>query len=577
MGFARGLYFCGLNIYNIIKDLPRVCLDGGQHIRLVCVCPHADLNFPTVECLCVFVVSRFAVNLVCRCNDLVQICRHPHFVCIGCRVFPLQRLRGLRPYKFIAPIFVVQDLPAVPHKAIRESFLDCLLHHRLPVFLRNTFQNILVDLDVRFSVRILSDLKPHPIRRAVAFNGSGVFFCRPQVVHRLFRVRKIGILQGLLLRLGKVLGVQRRPVLRVFVQNFLCLADDAVQKLLHRVHGLGNGTCLARILFRLFPLEPCPSGHILHGLKNAAPAFRHQLFRRLFIGQVLGCIILHLVPDHAVHLLIACALCHVLQRHVHQRLCALCVQSVVPVKVLVQDRAEHILAPVSKIDLCRFGVNARLCQLAGCAVRSPQHALQNGIRAGARCVQPDQLGRQLVRRPQAAFPDHPALAAGALAAKRTAQPACRFGLALPLRPRCLQSLPAAGLLHNVVCKGRQSAGAARQLHRLVKGLYPLHLSKPVHAARRRGIPVKVCNAVRHHPADGLARAPAHLPPAQLPLYAALLFGQALLPQSVGFPQRAALGRVCFPGLYRLHSFHTFPGLFHVDLSIPLWYSSSSRG
>ena len=266
--------------------------------------------------------------------------------------------------------------------------------------------------------------------------------------------------------------MQRRRVLRVFVQNLLCLADDAAQKLLHRVHGLGNGACLARVLVRLRPLELCPPGHILHGLKNSAPAFRHQLLRCLFIGQVLGCIILHLVPDHAVHLLIARALCHVLQRHVHQRLCALRVQSVVPVKVLVQDRAEHILAPVSKIDLRRLGVNARLCQLAGCAVRSPQHALQNGIRAGARCVQLDQLGRQLVRRPQAALPDHPALAAGALAAKRTAQPACRFGLALPLRPRCLPSLFAAGLLQHIVCKTRQSAAAGLAAGRTASAAAP---------------------------------------------------------------------------------------------------------
>ena len=371
--------------------------------------------------------------------------------------------------------------------------------------------------------------------------------------------------------------MQRRPVLRVDGQDLLCLADDAVQKLLHRIHGLGNGARLRCVFVRLCPLELCPPGHVLHSLKNAAPAFRHQLLCRLFVGQVLGCIILHLLPDHAVYVLVPRAFRQILQRPVHQRLCALRVQSVVPVEVLVQNGAEHILAPVSKIDLCCFGVDVRLHPLAGCAVRSPQHALQNGIRACARCVQPDQLGRHLVRRPQASFPDHPAFAAGALAAKRTAQPACRFGLALPLRPRCLQSLFAAGLLQHIVCKTRQSAGRARQLQRLVKGFYPLHLSKPVHAARRRGIPVKVCNAVRHHPADGLARAPAHLPPAQLPLYAALLFGQALLPQSVGFPQRAALGRVCFPGLYRLRTFHTFPGLFHVDLSIPLWYSSISRG
>ena len=218
-------------------------------------------------------------------------------------------------------------------------------------------------------------LEPHPLRRAVAFNGSGVFFCRPQIVHRLFCVRKIGILQSLLLRLGKVLCVQRRPVLRVDGQDLLCLADDAAQKLLHRVHGLGNGACLARVFVRLRPLELCPPGHVLHGLKNAAPAVGHQLLRCLFIGQVLGCVVLHLVPDHSIHVLVALALCQILQRPVHQRLCALRVQSVVPVEVLVQDRCKHIFVSIRKENASRLRVYVRLHPLAGRSVRPPQHAL----------------------------------------------------------------------------------------------------------------------------------------------------------------------------------------------------------
>ena len=89
VGFAEGLYFCLHKIHDIIKNLFCVWFDCSQNIGFVCVFAHLHSDLPTVECLCVFVVSRFAVNLVCRCNDLIQICRHPHLVCIGCPVFPL--------------------------------------------------------------------------------------------------------------------------------------------------------------------------------------------------------------------------------------------------------------------------------------------------------------------------------------------------------------------------------------------------------------------------------------------------------------------------------------------------------
>ena len=146
----------------------------------------------------------------------------------------------------------------VPHNVLGIFLVGCSIRnfaardrcHRLhPVQLFQVFVQLFFQRFLTFR-----KLEPHPLRRAVAFNGSGVFFCRPQVVHRLFCVRKTGILQSLLLRLGKVLCVQRRPVLRVDGQDLLCLADDAAQKLLHRVHGLGNGACLARVLVRPLPL-----------------------------------------------------------------------------------------------------------------------------------------------------------------------------------------------------------------------------------------------------------------------------------------------------------------------------------
>ena len=90
MGTARGFYFCCFNIYNVVKDFPCVRLNGGQNIRLVGICSHTNFNLSAVECLCVLMISRFTVNLVCCCNDLIQICCHPHLICISCWVFPLQ-------------------------------------------------------------------------------------------------------------------------------------------------------------------------------------------------------------------------------------------------------------------------------------------------------------------------------------------------------------------------------------------------------------------------------------------------------------------------------------------------------
>ena len=196
VGFAGGLYFYGLNVHNIIEYLPLVRFDGRQHIRLIDILPDLDLDFSPVERFRILVVRRLTVYFVCRPDDLVQIGCHPHLVCISFSIFPLKRFGRFRPDKFISPVFMVQNRPAVPLKAVRETLLDGLLDRRLPLFLWNIFQNIFVDFDIRLSSFILQNRKPNPLlsRRTLILEGSGVFFCRPQVVHGLFCVGEILVL-----------------------------------------------------------------------------------------------------------------------------------------------------------------------------------------------------------------------------------------------------------------------------------------------------------------------------------------------------------------------------------------------
>ena len=196
MGTTEGFYFCRLNIYNVIENLPFIRPDSCQDIRLISIRPDHNFNFAAVECFCIFVVGRFPVNFICRFDNFIQIRCHPHLVCISFGIFPLKRFGRFRPDKFISPVFMVQNRPAVPLKAVRETLLDGLLDRRLPLFLWNIFQNIFVDFDIRLSSFILQNRKPNPLlsRRALGFEGCGVFFCRPQVVHGLFCVGEILVL-----------------------------------------------------------------------------------------------------------------------------------------------------------------------------------------------------------------------------------------------------------------------------------------------------------------------------------------------------------------------------------------------
>ena len=196
VGTREGFIICRPNPYNIIKDFPLVRFDGRQHIRLIDVLPDLDLDSSPVECFRILVVRRLTVYFVCCLDDLVQIGCHPHLVCISFSIFPLKRFGRFRPDKFISPVFMVQNRPAVPLKAVRETLLDGLLDSGLPLFLWNIFQNIFVDFDIRLSGLILQNRKPNPLlsRRALGLEGCGVFFCRPQVVHGLFCVGEILVL-----------------------------------------------------------------------------------------------------------------------------------------------------------------------------------------------------------------------------------------------------------------------------------------------------------------------------------------------------------------------------------------------
>ena len=484
----------------------------------------------------------------------------------------MECLGRFRPYKFIPPIFTVQNRPSVPHESIREFFFNSLLDYRLPVFLWHTFQNILVDFNIAFSVFISKNFIPSFLRRTLILKGRGVFFCCAQVLHGFFRVGKVFVLQGPLLGFRQSLGFQGCPVLRVLRQHFLCPAHDVAQKVLHRVHHLADGPRPACVLLRLPALELHPALEALLAVKDAAPRIRHQLFRRFAVGQTLLCVVGKFISDQLVNVLKSLALGQILHHMLLHRLCALGVQSVIPVPVLVQRGAEHVSRAVCKKDLSGSRVHIGLHPLVAF-----QHRLQHRIGVGRPRVQLDQLRGHLVCRAHGAFVQHPSAAAHALCAQRTAQcpglhrPGFRFALAL--QPRDLQRCRAAGLCQNIVRVHRKAVHALRQLHSLVKGGHVLHLSQPVQAGGRRRIPALVRNARRHVPAQRLCRALAHLPAQQLPLYAALLRALAAHFQPGRLPQGCRFRLLCKGSLTdgaveRMRdcgSFHRFPGVFHGPL------------
>ena len=236
-----------------------------------------------------------------------------------------------------------------------------------------------------------------------------------------------------------------------------------------------------------------------------------------------------------------------------QRLCAFRIQRVVPVVVLVQDRAEHVLCPVAEENASRLGVH-----IGFHAVIALQHSFHHGVRAGCFRVQLDQLGAHFVYRAHRAFIEHPSAAAdaffGQTAAKAAQLRLSGFQFAVSLQPCQIQCLPAAVLCQHIVRVHSKAAHALRQLHGLVKSGHIFHLPQPVQAAGCSCIPFGISDLCRHVPADGLACAVRYFPAGQLLLHLPLFRVQALLRQAIGLPHPA--------GLFRRAAFHPFPSVLH---------------
>ena len=378
-------------------------------------------------------------------------------------------------------------------------------------------------------------------RRALCLEGSGVFFCTAQVVHRFFSVGKVFVLQNSALVLGQALGLQGRPVVGVKGQHFLGPADDAAQHLLHPVHHGADGSGPAAVLLGLPALELYPALEIGFIGENAPPGIAHQLLGSFLIGQILLGIVGHLLPDHLVHGLKAAAPGQIQQGMVLQSLCSLAVQCVVPVVVLVQHRAERILYTVPKEDPGRLRVHIGP-HPAVCLSRTVlQHVFQNRRGTGCRRVQLDHLAASVVRVAQGSLVDGLTPARQALFRQSAAQLAlgppgiCRIPA---VGVGDLQRVPALEVAQHIVHVGRHATAGARQLQRLVKGLHVLHLAQPVQSGCCRRIAVTV-HAFRLFPADLLRRLFAHLPAPQHLLRPGLLL--ALRPRcfhAVGLPHLA---------------------------------------
>ena len=385
--------------------------------------------------------------------------------------------------------------------------------------------------------------RPLLSRRALGLEGCGVFFCRPQVVHGLFCMGEILVLQSALFGLGQALCLQGGAVVRVDGQHFLRPADESIQHLPHLLHHLVDGAALACVLLCLPALERHPALEALLAVKDAPPCVGHQLLRCLLIGQALGAVIPQFRPDHLVQAFVATALRQIFQRVLLQSPCALGVQRVVPVVVLVQHRAKNVLRTVPKEDAGRLGVH-----IGPDAPVVLQHIPQHSIRAGGRCVQADDLAGRVALLPHRTLGVYLAPAAGALAAKRAAQFGHLFGIqhpfSLALGVGDLEGRPPGVGAQDVVDVRRRAAHAARQLQRLRKGGSAAP-AQPVQRRRCGRIPVSV-HPVRHIFADGLGCLVRHPPAFQRPLHLGLPLGlRRFRPESQSLPQRGVLVAVGF--------------------------------
>ena len=304
-----------------------------------------------------------------------------------------------------------------------------------------------------------------------------------------------------------------------------------------------DGAALACVLLCLPALERHPALKALLAVKDAPPCVGHQFLRCLLVGQALGAVVPQLRPDHLVKAFVAAALRQIFQRVLLQSPCALGVQRIVPVVVLVQHRAEDVLRTVSEENAGRLGVH-----IGPDAPVVLQHIPQHSIRAGGRCVQADDLAGRVALLPHRTLGVYLAPAAGALAAKRAAQFGHLFGIqhpfSLALGVGDLKGRPSGVGAQDVVDVCRRAAHAASQLQRLRKGGSAAP-AQPVQRRRCGRVPVSV-HPVRHIFADGLGCLVRHPPAFQRPLHLGLPLGlRRFRPESQSLPQRGVLVAVGF--------------------------------
>ena len=319
---------------------------------------------------------------------------------------------------------------------------------------------------------------PHPLlfRRALGFEGCGVFFCCPQGVHGLFGVGEVFVLQGPSLGLGQPLCLQGGGIAGVDGQHFLGPADDVAQQILHPVHHLVDGTPHARIFLRLSALEFHPALEIRFRRKDPPPRIGHQLFGCLFVGKLLAGVHVHLVPDHLVYALISVHLGKVGQGMVLQALCARLVEGVIPVVVLVQHGAENVADVVPEENTGRLAVHI------GPDVRIVlQHVLQHSVGAGSGGVQLDDpaahVGAVVIQRP---FIVDPPLSARALVGQAAAVAARLFlGVCTVEVGGIQRDPPALAAVQNVIDVQSSIVHHTGQPQRVVEALHLVHLRQMV--------------------------------------------------------------------------------------------------
>ena len=237
-----------------------------------------------------------------------------------------------------------------------------------------------------------------------------------------------------------------------------------------------DGTPHARIFLGLSALEFHPALEVRFRRKDAPPRIGHQLFGCLFIGQLLAGVHVHLVPDHLVYALISVHLGKVGQGMVLQASCALLVERVIPVIVLMQHCAKNIGGVVPKKDSCRLGV------YIGPDVRIVlQHVLQHSVGAGGSGVQLDDpashVGAVVIQRP---FIVDPPLSARALVGQAAAVAASLFlGVCTVEVGGIQRDPPALAAVQNIIDVQGRIVHHTGQPQRVVEALHLVHLRQMV--------------------------------------------------------------------------------------------------